>query len=227
MVRGFIEKPAPPTVREIVPPDTDRAFPVLADAFSWPSKAQNAYVDRVDHVLRPTGYRLLGAFHEGAPAAAAVAVAGFRLIHSNAWGDHLWIDDLVCGEEWFPGLVIGELVRFLEAEARRLEVSQIHLDVPDVWEEGFVPPRPHDDPLDPLRRSLRIPEGPEGDRLRAVDTGFQIVGARAVLMLFPDDDQPASPELDSSAPYAEWPTSPDARLRAAALRFRKPRRGSH
>ena len=49
------------------------------------------FVERVDEVQRPQGYRLVGAFEDG----RCVAVAGFRVIHNLAWGDTLYVDDLL------------------------------------------------------------------------------------------------------------------------------------
>jgi hypothetical protein len=40
------------------------------------------FVRRVDEVQRPEGYRLVGAFEDG----RCLAVAGFRQVHSLAWG---------------------------------------------------------------------------------------------------------------------------------------------
>ena len=49
------------------------------------------FVQHVDQVQRPTGYRLVAAVpDEGVPAVAvAAAVAGFRLGENLAWGRHL------------------------------------------------------------------------------------------------------------------------------------------
>jgi hypothetical protein len=53
---------------------------------------ERAFVQRVEEVQRPEGYRLVGAFEEG--EASACAVAGFRTCHSLAWGRYLYVDDL-------------------------------------------------------------------------------------------------------------------------------------
>jgi hypothetical protein len=54
--------------------------------------SEEAFVRLVDDVLRPEGYRLIGAFEDAWPHAAAIA--GFRTSHSVAWGHHLYVDDL-------------------------------------------------------------------------------------------------------------------------------------
>ena len=84
------------------------------------------FVERVNTAQRPEGYRLVGSFaSEGGPA---VSATGFRRLHTLAWGDLLYIDDLVTLES-HRGL--GHAHRLLEwvfAEARRLGCGQVHLD---------------------------------------------------------------------------------------------------
>ncbi len=53
---------------------------------------EQAFVQQVDEVQRPEGYRLVAAFEEG--DASAVAAAGFRTCHGLAWGHYLYVDDL-------------------------------------------------------------------------------------------------------------------------------------
>ena len=51
------------------------------------------FVQHVDQVPRPTGYRLVAAVPDEGVPAVAVAVAGFRLGENLAWGRHLYVDD--------------------------------------------------------------------------------------------------------------------------------------
>jgi GNAT superfamily N-acetyltransferase len=82
------------------------------------------FVERVDEVQRPQGYRLVGAFEDG----RCVAVAGFRVIHNLAWGDTLYVDDLSS----LPGSRRRghgrALLEWCAEEARRLGCSELHLD---------------------------------------------------------------------------------------------------
>ena len=112
-------------IREIVPPDTGLAFaamhalrPHLAD--------EQAFVRRVDEVQRPEGYRLVGAFEDGWPQAAAVA--GFRVSHSIAWGRFLYVDDLSTLPDARGRGHGGRLLEWLTDEALRLRCEQLHLD---------------------------------------------------------------------------------------------------
>ncbi len=86
----------------------------------------SAFCAHVDDVLRPGGYRLIGAFaHEEEHAAA---VAGFRAAHSLAWGHHLYVDDLCTAAHARRRGLAGMLLEWLAGEARRLGCGQLHLD---------------------------------------------------------------------------------------------------
>jgi GNAT superfamily N-acetyltransferase len=87
---------------------------------------ERAFVDHVDGVMRPAGYRLIGAF--AADSAAALSVAGFRTSASLAWGRYLYVDDLVTTAEARHRGHAGALLRWLSEEARRLGCDQLHLD---------------------------------------------------------------------------------------------------
>jgi GNAT superfamily N-acetyltransferase len=112
-------------VRELVPPDTGLAFEAMR-ALRPHYDDEQAWIHQVDEVQRPEGYRLVAAFQEGEQA--AVAVAGFRVGHSLAWGRFLYVDDL-------STLPVGRrrgharrLLDWLDQEARRLRCDQFHLD---------------------------------------------------------------------------------------------------
>jgi GNAT superfamily N-acetyltransferase len=73
---------------------------------------------------REEGYRV--AFIES--GGVVVAVAGFRLMHTMAWGRILYLDDLSSlpsqqGRGWGSALLV-----WLQAEARRLQCEAVHLD---------------------------------------------------------------------------------------------------
>jgi GNAT superfamily N-acetyltransferase len=111
-------------LREIEPPDTALAFPAMQAL--RPHVADEAeFVRRVDEVQRAEGYRLVGVF-ESAPH--AVAVAGFRLVHSLHRGRFLYVDDLSTLPEARRGGHGMQLVDWLISEAKRLGCDQLDLD---------------------------------------------------------------------------------------------------
>jgi GNAT superfamily N-acetyltransferase len=82
------------------------------------------FVTRVNGAQRPEGYRLVASFVDG----DVVAAAGFRRLHTLAWGDVLYIDDLVTMESHRGQGHAHRLLEWILAEARRLGCDQIHLD---------------------------------------------------------------------------------------------------
>lgn len=87
---------------------------------------EREFVEHVDRVLRPTGYRLIGAFV--AAREQAVAVSGFRTGQSLAWGHYLYVDDLSTASEARRRGHAAALLDWLVAEAGRLGCEQLHLD---------------------------------------------------------------------------------------------------
>ena len=85
---------------------------------------EESFVRAVDEVQRAEGYRLVGAFEE----AEAVAVAGFRAMHSLAWGHYLYVDDLSTLPEARRRGHARALLDWLLEEGRRLGCDQLHLD---------------------------------------------------------------------------------------------------
>lgn len=112
------------TIRELVPPDTARGWRAMRELRPHIGDAA-AFAEHVDTVQRPEGYRLLGAFEDGADA---VAVAGFRLVHHLAWGRALYVDDLSTLPEARGRGHAGALLDELLAEAGRLGCDELHLD---------------------------------------------------------------------------------------------------
>lgn len=84
------------------------------------------FAKHVDGVLRAAGYRLIGVFVPGREQ--AVAVAGFRVADSLAWGRHFYVDDLSTVSDARRQGHGGALLDWLLEEARRLGCSQVHLD---------------------------------------------------------------------------------------------------
>jgi len=78
-------------VRELLPPDTALAYEAMR-ALRPRYDGRDAWVQRIDELQRPAGYRLVAAFDDD--GGEAVAVAGFREGHNLPWGHFLYVDDL-------------------------------------------------------------------------------------------------------------------------------------
>lgn len=112
-------------IRELLPPQTGLAFAAMR-ALRTDLSGEESFVSRVDGTLREQGYRLLGAFEAGEEG--AVAVAGFRVADSLAWGRHLYVDDLSTLPEARRRGHGRALLDWLLEEARRESCEQLHLD---------------------------------------------------------------------------------------------------
>jgi GNAT superfamily N-acetyltransferase len=112
-------------IREILLPGTALAWLAIRELRpAWDDEA--AWVRQVDDVLRPGGYRLVGAFEEGTPH--AVAAAGFRTGENLPWGRHLYVDDLSTLPAARGRGNAGAVLAWLDAEAARLGCEELHLD---------------------------------------------------------------------------------------------------
>ena len=114
-----------PDVRELPVGQTARAARALLElraSYGPPERL----VARIDDVLRPGGYRLIGSFENGEGEASAAA--GFRVVDMLAWGDALYVDDLVTLPERRGRGHADALFAWLEEEADRLGCEQFHLD---------------------------------------------------------------------------------------------------
>jgi GNAT superfamily N-acetyltransferase len=112
-------------IRELAPGQTRLAHAAMRELRPDQHDA-DAFVAIVDETLRAGGYRLVGMFVPG--ERDAVAVAGFRVGHSLAWGRHLYVDDLSTAPHARRHGHAAELLAWLGAEARRLDCGQLHLD---------------------------------------------------------------------------------------------------
>lgn len=113
------------TVRELGPAETHLAARTLLQLRPGPGSPE-ALVRQINEHLRPSGYRLIGAFEDGDPEAAAVA--GFRINEFLAWGRHLYVDDLVTADGHRGRGLADRLFAWLEHEARDCGCTQFHLD---------------------------------------------------------------------------------------------------
>jgi GNAT superfamily N-acetyltransferase len=111
-------------VREIGEGETHLAFVAMRELRTQLTDP-GAFARRVDAVQRPEGYRLAGAFEDGPDA---VAVAGFRVAHSLAWGRHVYVDDLSTAAGARRRGHARALLDWLLAEAARLGCDELHLD---------------------------------------------------------------------------------------------------
>jgi hypothetical protein len=89
--------------RELSPAETHLAFGPMRELRPHLASVKD-FIDRVNGAQRPEGYRLVGSFagngggEEDGGEPGAVSAAGFRRLHNLAWGDLLYIDDLVTME---------------------------------------------------------------------------------------------------------------------------------
>jgi GNAT superfamily N-acetyltransferase len=112
-------------VRELAVGETHLAHQAM-QALRTAYEDEQRFVEHVDRVLRPAGYRLIGAFLSNREQAAAVA--GFRGGDSLAWGHYLYIDDLSTGPDVRRQGHASGLLDWLIEEGRRLGCGQLHLD---------------------------------------------------------------------------------------------------
>lgn len=112
-------------VRELGLEETGLAYATMRELRPHVASAVD-FVERVNALQRAEGYRLVGAFVEG--QAEPVAVAGFRVLHTLAWGYVLYVDDLVTREAYREQGHAAALKRWLVEEATRLGCDQLHLD---------------------------------------------------------------------------------------------------
>jgi GNAT superfamily N-acetyltransferase len=117
-----------PQVREIHATETPLAYTaLLALREGRPMMASvEDFTQWVNERARPEGLRLIASFLPGRED--AVAVGGFRFLHTTAWGKILYVDDLVTLPEYRSGGHGHLLLEWLIAEAKRLGCEQLHLD---------------------------------------------------------------------------------------------------
>jgi GNAT superfamily N-acetyltransferase len=89
-------------------------------------ESEHGFVEYVEGVLRPTGYRLIGSFLSDREQ--AVAVAGFHIHDSLALGHYLYVDDLSTLADARRRGHARALLDWLVEEGRRLNCGWLHLD---------------------------------------------------------------------------------------------------
>ena len=112
-------------IREIIEGQTAQAVEaILLLRPRW--KTADAVIDFIDSKLRPTGYRLVGAFEHSSGAASSII--GFRELWSTAHGHYMYIDDVSTLETARGNGFADELIRWVIADAKRRQCDGVHLD---------------------------------------------------------------------------------------------------
>jgi GNAT superfamily N-acetyltransferase len=111
-------------IREIIEGQTAQAVEaMLLLRPRW--KSADAVIGFIDTKLRPTGYRLVGAFEHSLGAASSII--GFRELWSTAHGHYMYIDDVSTLETARGNGLADELIRWAIAEAKRRQCDGVHL----------------------------------------------------------------------------------------------------
>jgi GNAT superfamily N-acetyltransferase len=112
-------------IREIIEGQTPQAVEaMLLLRPRW--KTADAVIDFIDTKLRPTGYRLVGAFEYSSGAASSII--GFREMWSTAHRHYMYIDDVGTLERARGNGFADELIQWVIADAKRRQCDGVHLD---------------------------------------------------------------------------------------------------
>jgi GNAT superfamily N-acetyltransferase len=112
-------------IREIAEGETAQAAEaMLLLRPRW--KTADTVIDFIDNKLRPTGYRLVGAFEHS--SRVAVSIVGFRELWSTACGHYMYIDDVSTLATARGNGFADELLRWVIDDARRHRCEGVHLD---------------------------------------------------------------------------------------------------
>lgn len=109
------------TITLVIPDDLDRAFPVIKQL--RPHLDIDEFKRLVQLAHAADGYRLVAREDQG----RILAVMGYRILHDLAHGSHLYIDDLVTTKDVRSQGHGAELLRYAEAETRRLGLTGLRL----------------------------------------------------------------------------------------------------
>jgi GNAT superfamily N-acetyltransferase len=112
--------------RELGPGETHLAFGPMHQLRPHIESVES-FVNQVNGFQRPEGYRIVASF-AGDDHPVVVSAGGFRRLHTLAWGDLLYIDDLVTLEAHRGRGHASRLLEWILGEARRLGCAQVHLD---------------------------------------------------------------------------------------------------
>jgi GNAT superfamily N-acetyltransferase len=112
-------------IRELAAGETHLGYQAMR-ALRTAYESEHGFVGHVDGVLRPAGYRLVGVFVPDREQ--AVAVAGFRVGDSLAWGHYVYVDDLSTVPDARRQGHAGTLLAWLAQEGHKLGCGQLHHD---------------------------------------------------------------------------------------------------
>ncbi len=112
-------------LREIAPHETALAFAALS-VLRPKLKDINSFVEQINLVQRPQGYRLLGIFEAG--ITNPVAICGFREETNLVSGRHLHIDDLVTLPQYRKNGYGTQLLLAIQQIASENNIEEIHID---------------------------------------------------------------------------------------------------
>jgi GNAT superfamily N-acetyltransferase len=101
--------------------DVLECWPVIAQLRQHLNEAE--FVAAIRRQVKE-GYRLACIRREG----RVLAVAGFRILHSLAWGRYCYVDDLVTDEAARSQGLGAELLTWIKAHARSEECGRLELD---------------------------------------------------------------------------------------------------
>jgi GNAT superfamily N-acetyltransferase len=104
-----------------LPSELDRVFPIIHQLRGHLDIDEFKRLVMLAHTA--DGYRIV-ALDRGTKA---VAVMGYRILHDLAHGSHLYVDDLVTSKDERSKGYGAELLRFAEAETRRLGLTGLRL----------------------------------------------------------------------------------------------------
>ncbi|HVK60331.1 MAG TPA: GNAT family N-acetyltransferase [Bdellovibrionales bacterium] len=104
-----------------LPDELDRVFPLMKELRTALDIDEFKRLVMLAHTA--DGYRLVVLERGGKP----VALLGYRILHDLVHGSHLYVDDLVTTKDQRSAGHGAELLRFAEAEARRLGLTGLRL----------------------------------------------------------------------------------------------------
>jgi GNAT superfamily N-acetyltransferase len=112
-------------IREIIEGQTAQAAEaMLLLRPRW--KTADTVIDFIDTKLRPTGYRLVGAFEHS--SGTATSIIGFRELWSTAHGHYMYIDDVSTLETARGNGLADELIRWVITVDKGRQCDGVHLD---------------------------------------------------------------------------------------------------
>jgi ribosomal protein S18 acetylase RimI-like enzyme len=109
------------TIPLLLPDDLHRAYEVVKELRPHLSEEEFSRLAKLAKVA--DGYRLIARESKG----ELLAVMGYRILHDLVHGSHVYVDDLVTKSSSRSLGHGAELLRFAEAEARRLGLTGLRL----------------------------------------------------------------------------------------------------